>query len=208
MSLDIVERIVHSGQFGLVVVDSVAALVPKEELEGQMGDSNMGLAARLMSQAMRKLTGIIGKSKCTVIFINQLRDLIGIVWGQKQTTTGGNALKFYSSIRLEIVVIGKLKNGEEIYGNRVRVKVTKNKVSAPFKKAEFDMIHGLGISKSGEILDLAVEMELVKKSGSWFSCGDTKLGQGRENVIALMNDNVEMMNDMESKIKAIMFKED
>lgn len=208
MSLDIVDRVVHSGQFGMVVIDSVAALVPKSELEGMMGDSNMGVAARLMSQAMRKLTGIIGKSKCTVIFLNQIRQKIGIAYGSPETTPGGNALKFYASIRLDVRPIGILKNGDEIYGNRTRVKVTKNKVSAPFRKAEFDMIHGRGISKSGEILDLAVEMDLVKKSGSWFSYGETKLGQGRENVVALMDDNLEMRDEIEGKIIEIMFKED
>lgn len=201
MALDIVERIVASGQFGIVVVDSVAALVPKSELQGMMGDSIMGVQARLMSQAMRKLTGIIKKSNCTVIFINQIRNKIGITWGSNEVTSGGNALKFYASVRLDIRPIGILKDkNEEVYGNRVRVKVTKNKLAVPFRKAEFDLIHGKGISKSGEILDIAVEMGLINKSGSWFSYGDTKLGQGRENVVILMDDNLEMRNEIEQKI--------
>lgn len=207
-ALDIVEKIVSSGQFGLVVIDSVAALVPKAELEGQMGDAVMGLQARLMSQAMRKLSGAINKSKCVVIFINQLREKIGIQWGSPTTTPGGNALKFYASIRIEISVIGQLKSGDEIYGNRIRAKVIKNKVALPFRKAEFDLIHGSGISKLGEILDYAVDMNFITKSGSWYSYGDVRLGQGRENVVSMLNDNPELTDEIELKIKDVLLEEE
>lgn len=207
-ALDIAEKIIGSGQFGIIVIDSVAALVPKSELEGQMGDSVMGLQARLMSQAMRKLSSITNKANCLVIFINQLREKIGIMYGSPTVTTGGNALKFYASVRLEVSAIAQLKNGDEVYGRRTRVKVIKNKVAPPFRKAEFDMIHGKGISKMGEIIDFAVDMDLIKKSGSWFSYGDVKLGQGRENVISLLKDNPELYEEIEKTIKENILKED
>jgi recombination protein RecA len=201
-ALDIVNKIVVSGLFNIVVVDSVAALVPKSELEGQMGDSSIGLQARLMSQSMRKLVGIISKMNCSVIFINQLRDRIGIVYGSPEVTTGGNALKFYASIRLDVRRILQLKDGEEILGSKTRVKVVKNKMAPPFKKTEFDIMFGKGISKEGEIVDLGSELNIIKKSGSWYSYGETKLGQGKEAVVLILKDNPELMKELEEKIKA------
>ena len=199
-ALEIVDNLVRSGAIDIVVIDSVAALTPKAEIEGEMGDSKMGLQARLMSQALRKLTGNISKTKTCVIFINQLREKIGVMFGNPETTTGGNALKFYASVRLDIRRIGQIKDGEEIQGNNVRVKVVKNKIAPPFRKAEFDIIYGEGISKSGEIIDLGVLYNIVKKSGSWFSYGDTKLGQGRETVRKLIVDNPELAHELEVKI--------
>lgn len=202
MALDIVDKVVSSGEFGIVVVDSVAALVPKVELDGEMSDSNIGLQARLMSRAMRKLTGVISKSGCTVIFINQFREKIGVMFGSPTTTTGGNALKFYASIRIEVSSSTQIKGeGDDVIGKRTKIKVIKNKVAAPFKKAEFDLIFGKGISRTGEIVDLAVEMGIVKKAGSWFSYGETKLGQGRDGVVAIMEDNYELCEELELKIK-------
>jgi recombination protein RecA len=185
-----------------VVIDSVAALTPKSEIEGEMGDSKMGLHARLMSQALRKLTGTISKTNCTVFFINQLREKIGVMFGNPETTTGGNALKFYASVRIDIRRSSQIKDGENVIGNRTKVKIVKNKVAPPFKTAEFDIMYGEGVSKTGEILDLAVEFEIVKKAGSWFSYGDTKLGQGRDAVKSLIKDNPELADELELKIKA------
>jgi len=199
-AMDIAETLVRSNAIDIIVVDSVAALTPKAEIEGEMGDSHMGLQARLMSQALRKLTGNINKTKTCVIFINQLREKIGVMFGNPETTTGGNALKFYASVRLDIRRIGQIKDGEESTGNHTRVKVVKNKVSPPFKKAEFDIMYGEGISKTGEIVDLGVELNIIKKSGSWFSYGETKLGQGRESVKMLIKDNVELALELETKI--------
>lgn len=199
-ALEIVDNLVRSGAVDIVVIDSVAALTPKAEIEGEMGDSRMGLQARLMSQALRKLTGNISKTKTCVIFINQLREKIGVMFGNPETTTGGNALKFYASVRLDIRKIGQIKDGEEVQGINVRVKVVKNKVAPPFRKAEFDIVYGEGISKSGEIIDLGVLYNIVKKSGSWFSYGDTKLGQGRETVRKLIVDNPELAHELEMKI--------
>lgn len=199
-ALEIADHLISSGAVDLVVVDSVAALTPKAEIEGDMGDSKMGLQARLMSQALRKLTSTINKSGSCVIFINQLRDKIGVMFGNPETTTGGNALKFYASVRLDIRKVSQIKNGEDVLGNRVRVKVVKNKMAPPFKKAEFDILFGEGISKAGEIIDLGVELEIIKKSGSWFSYGDTKLGQGRDAVKDLIRDNEELSNEIEVKI--------
>jgi len=199
-ALEIADNLIRSGAVDLVVIDSVAALTPKAEIEGEMGDSKMGLQARLMSQAMRKLTGSISKTKCTCIFINQLREKIGVMFGSPETTTGGNALKFYASIRLDIRRIGQIKVGEENVGNNVRVKVVKNKVAPPFKKAEFDIMFGRGISKTGELVDIGVLQNIVKKSGSWFSYGETKLGQGRDSVKQLLEDNPELANEIEDKI--------
>ena len=199
-ALEIADSLIRSGAIDIIVIDSVAALTPKAEIEGEMGDSKMGLQARLMSQALRKLTGSISKTKTCVIFINQLRDKIGVMFGNPETTTGGNALKFYASVRLDIRKIGQLKDGEEVQGSHTRVKVVKNKVAPPFRKAEFDILYGEGISKVGEIIDLGVEINLIKKSGSWFSYGETKLGQGREGVKALLKDNPELMEELESKI--------
>ena len=200
-ALEIAENLIRSGAIDIVVIDSVAALTPKSEIEGEMGDSKMGLHARLMSQALRKLTGTISKTHCTVFFINQLREKIGVMFGNPETTTGGNALKFYASVRLDIRRSTQIKDGDNVLGNRTKVKVVKNKVAPPFKVAEFDIMYGEGISKTGEILDLAVEFEIIKKAGSWFSYGDTKLGQGRDAVKVLIKDNPELADELEQKIK-------
>ena len=202
-ALEIAENLIRSGAIDIVVIDSVAALTPKSEIEGEMGDSKMGLHARLMSQALRKLTGTISKTNCTVFFINQLREKIGVMFGNPETTTGGNALKFYASIRLDIRRSSQIKDGDNVIGNRTKVKVVKNKVAPPFKVAEFDIMYGEGVSKTGEILDLAVEFEIVKKAGSWFSYGETKLGQGRDAVKVLIKDNPELADELEQKIKEI-----
>jgi recombination protein RecA len=202
-ALEIAEHLIRSGAIDVIVIDSVAALVPKGELEGEMGESKMGLQARLMSQALRKLTGVINRTGCVCIFINQLRDKIGVMFGSPETTTGGNALKFYASVRLDIRRIGQIKeSAENILGNRTRVKVVKNKVAPPFKQVEFDIIYGEGISKVGEIIDLGVELEVIKKSGSWFSYKETKLGQGRESVKDLILSNPELAEELEQQIKA------
>ncbi|MEN9510749.1 MAG: hypothetical protein RLZZ370_568, partial [Bacteroidota bacterium] len=201
-ALEITDNLIRSGAIDIVVVDSVAALVPRAEIEGDMGDSKVGLHARLMSQALRKLTGTISKTGCICIFINQLREKIGVMFGNPETTTGGNALKFYASIRLDIRRIGQIKDGEEVVGNRTKVKVVKNKVAPPFRVVEFDIMYGLGISRCGEILDLAVEAGIVQKSGSWFSYDTTKLGQGRDSVKELLQDNPELSEQIEAKIKA------
>tara|TARA_B100001758_G_scaffold247464_1_gene265367 strand:+ start:6765 stop:7766 length:1002 start_codon:yes stop_codon:yes gene_type:complete len=203
-ALEIADHLISSGAVDLVVVDSVAALTPKSEIEGEMGDSKMGLHARLMSQALRKLTATINKTNCTVIFINQIRMKIGVMFGNPETTTGGNALKFYSSVRLDIRRIGAIKNGEDIIGNRTRVKVVKNKVAPPFRKVEFDIMFGAGISRSGEVLDKAVDLDVIKKAGSWFSYNDTKLGQGRDAVKQMIADNPELSQEIEIKIKDIL----
>jgi recombination protein RecA len=200
-ALEIAENLIRSGAIDIVVIDSVAALTPKSEIEGEMGDSKMGLHARLMSQALRKLTGTISKTNCTVFFINQLREKIGVMFGNPETTTGGNALKFYASVRLDIRRSSQIKDGDNVVGNRTKVKVVKNKVAPPFKTAEFDIMYGEGVSKTGEILDLAVEFEIIKKAGSWFSYGDTKLGQGRDAVKVLIKDNPELADELEQKIK-------
>ena len=201
-ALEIADNLIRSGAIDIVVIDSVAALTPKAEIEGEMGDSKMGLHARLMSQALRKLTATISRTKCTVIFINQLREKIGVVFGNPETTTGGNALKFYASVRIDIRRSGSpIKVGEDAVGNRVKVKIVKNKVAPPFKNTEFDIMYGDGISKVGEILDLGVEFDIVKKSGSWFSYGDTKLGQGRDAVKELLKDNPELLEELAEKIK-------
>jgi recombination protein RecA len=201
-ALEITEHLIRSGAIDIIVIDSVAALVPRGELEGEMGDSKMGLQARLMSQALRKLTGAISKTKCSCIFINQLREKIGVMFGNPETTTGGNALKFYSSVRLDIRRIGQIKeSADNILGNRTRVKVVKNKVAPPFKVIEFDIMYGAGISKVGEIIDLGVELNVIQKSGSWFSYMDNKLGQGRDSVKALLLDNPELLEELEMKIK-------
>ena len=200
-ALEIAENLIRSGAIDIVVIDSVAALTPKSEIEGEMGDSKMGLHARLMSQALRKLTGTISKTNCTVFFINQLREKIGVMFGNPETTTGGNALKFYASVRLDIRRSTQIKDGDNVLGNRTKVKVVKNKVAPPFKIAEFDIMYGEGISKTGEILDLAVEFEIIKKAGSWFSYGETKLGQGRDAVKSLIKDNPELADELEQKIK-------
>ena len=206
-ALEIADHLISSGAVDLVVIDSVAALTPKSEIEGEMGDSKMGLHARLMSQALRKLTATISKTKCTVIFINQLRMKIGVMFGNPETTTGGNALKFYSSVRLDIRRIGAIKNGEDIVGNRTRVKVVKNKVAPPFRKVEFDIMFGEGVSRSGEVLDKAVDLDVVNKSGSWFTYGDTKLGQGRDAVKQMIADNPELSQEIETKIKEALTQE-
>lgn len=200
-ALEITETMVRSGAIDIVVIDSVAALVPKAEIEGDMGDSHMGLQARLMSQALRKLTGITNKSKCTVIFINQLRDKVGISFGSPETTTGGRALKFYASIRLDIRKTETLKQSNEFVGSRTRVKVAKNKLSPPFKTAEFDIMYGEGISREGDILDLAAEINIVNKSGAWYSYGDTRLGQGRENAKAYLKENKDMCLKIENEVR-------
>jgi len=200
-ALEIADHLIRSGAVDIVVIDSVAALTPKSELEGDMGDSKMGLQARLMSQALRKLAANISKTNTTCVFINQLREKIGVMFGNPETTTGGNALKFYSSVRVDIRRIGQIKEGEEVKGNRTRVKIVKNKLAPPFRKAEFDIMYGEGISKSGEIIDLGVDHNVIKKSGSWFSYGDTKLGQGRETVKQLLRDNPELAEELEGKIK-------
>jgi len=201
-ALEIAEHLIRSGAIDIIVIDSVAALVPRGELEGEMGDSKMGLQARLMSQALRKLTGTINKTGCSCIFINQLREKIGVMFGNPETTTGGNALKFYASIRLDIRRIGQIKeSADNVLGNRTRVKVVKNKVAPPFKVVEFDIMYGKGISKSGEIVDIGVELDVVQKSGSWFSYDGNKLGQGRDAVKTLIEDNPELMEELEAKIK-------
>ncbi len=203
-ALEIAEHLIRSGALDIIVIDSVAALVPKAELEGEMGESKMGLQARLMSQALRKLTGTINKTGCACIFINQLREKIGVMFGNPETTTGGNALKFYSSVRLDIRRIGQIKeSADNIMGNRTRVKVVKNKVAPPFKIVEFDIMYGQGISKSGEILDIGVEFGIIKKAGSWFSYNNEKLGQGRDAVKSLIEDNPELAEELETKIKAV-----
>jgi len=200
-ALEIADNLIRSGAIDILVVDSVAALVPKAEIEGEMGDSKMGLHARLMSQALRKLTGTIAKTGCCCIFINQLRDKIGVMFGNPETTTGGNALKFYASVRLDVRRISQIKDTDEVSGNRVKVKIVKNKVAPPFRIAEFDIMFGEGISKAGEIIDLGVEHNIIKKSGSWFSYGETRLGQGRDAVKQLILDNPELMDELEVKIK-------
>jgi recombination protein RecA len=201
-ALEIAENLIRSGAIDIVVIDSVAALTPKSEIEGEMGESKMGLHARLMSQALRKLTATISKTNCTVFFINQLREKIGVMFGNPETTTGGNALKFYASVRLDIRRSSQIKDGDNVIGNRTKVKVVKNKVAPPFKTAEFDIMYGEGVSKTGEILDLAVEFEIIKKSGSWFSYMDSKLGQGRDAVKIMLKDNPELSEELEEKIKA------
>ncbi len=200
-ALEIAENLIRSGAIDIIVIDSVAALVPKSEIEGEMGDSKMGLHARLMSQALRKLTGTINKTGCCCIFINQLREKIGVMFGNPETTTGGNALKFYASVRIDIRRIGQIKEGDAVVGNRTRVKIVKNKVAPPFRQAEFDIMYGEGISKVGEIVDLGVEHNIIKKAGSWFSYGDTKLGQGRDAVKTLFQDNIELCDEIEAKIR-------
>ncbi len=208
-ALEIAEHLISSGAIDIIVIDSVAALVPKAEIEGEMGESKMGLQARLMSQALRKLTGTINKTGCCCIFINQLREKIGVMFGNPETTTGGNALKFYASVRLDIRRIGQIKEGaDNVVGNRTKVKVVKNKLAAPFKVVEFDIMYGQGISKVGEVLDLAVEMEIVKKSGSWFSYGTSRLAQGRDAVKELLLDNPELMAEIEGKIRAKIAEDD
>ena len=201
-ALEITDILVRSGQLDVIVIDSVAALVPRAELEGEMGDSHMGLQARLMSQALRKLTGSVKKSKTSVIFINQLRHKIGVMWGSPETTTGGNALKFYCSLRLDIRRIGSIKDGDAIIGNRTRVKVAKNKMSSPGRKCEFDIMYGEGISYEGDLLDLAVEAEIIKKMGSWYSYNDEKIGQGRENAKQHLKDNEKFMTKIDDKVKS------
>ena len=203
-ALEIADNLVRSGAIDIIVIDSVAALTPKSEIEGEMGDSKMGLHARLMSQALRKLTASISKTNCTMVFINQLREKIGVMFGNPETTTGGNALKFYASVRLDIRRSTQIKDsGSNVMGNKTRVKVVKNKVAPPFRMAEFDIMYGEGISKVGEVLDLAVEHDIVKKSGSWFSYEDTKLGQGRDAVKSLIKDNPDLMDELEEKVRAL-----
>jgi recombination protein RecA len=199
-ALEITDHLIRSGAIDIIVIDSVAALTPKAEIEGEMGDSKMGLQARLMSQALRKLTANINKTNTTCIFINQLREKIGVMFGNPETTTGGNALKFYASVRIDIRRIGQIKEGDEVKGNRTKVKIVKNKLAPPFKKAEFDIMYGEGISRTGELIDLGVDLDLIKKSGSWFSYAETKLGQGRDAVKGLMQDNPELAEEIETKI--------
>jgi recombination protein RecA len=199
--LEIADNLIRSGAIDLIVVDSVAALTPRAEIEGEMGDSSVGIQARLMSKALRKLTGTISKTNCCCIFINQLREKIGVMFGNPETTTGGNALKFYASVRIDIRRSQQIKDGETVIGNRVKVKVVKNKVAPPFRQAEFDVIYGKGISKVGEIIDMGVDLNILKKSGSWFSYGDTKLGQGRDAVKQLLEDNPELMEEVETKVR-------
>ena len=206
-ALEIAENLIRSGAVDIVVIDSVAALTPKAEIEGEMGDSRMGLQARLMSQALRKLTGTINKTGCCCVFINQLREKIGIMFGNPETTTGGNALKFYASVRLDIRRISQIKDGDVVSGNRARVKVIKNKVAPPFRQAEFDIVFGEGLSKVGEIIDIGVDKGVIKKAGSWFSYEDTKLGQGRDAVKALFNENPDLAEEIEQKIKDILSAE-
>ena len=201
-ALEIAETMVRSGAIDIVIVDSVAALVPRAEIEGEMGDSHMGLQARLMSQALRKLTGITNKSNCTVIFINQLREKIGVTFGNPETTTGGRALKFYSSVRIDIRKSDVLKQGTELVGNRVKVKIAKNKVAPPFKTAEFDIVYGQGISKEGDILDLAADVDIVNKSGAWYAYEETRIGQGRENAKIFLKEHPEMCKEIENKVRA------
>ncbi|MBB2143870.1 recombinase RecA [Pedobacter sp. LMG 31464] len=201
-ALEIADNLIRSGAIDVIVIDSVAALVPKAEIEGEMGDSKMGLQARLMSQALRKLTGTISKTGCCCIFINQLREKIGVMFGNPETTTGGNALKFYASVRLDIRRTSQIKDSDEVSGNRVKVKIVKNKVAPPFRIAEFDIMFGEGISKTGEIIDLGVDFNIIKKAGSWFSYGETKLGQGRDAVKQLLLDNPELSDEIEAKIRA------
>jgi recombination protein RecA len=201
-ALEIADNLIRSGAIDIIVIDSVAALVPKSEIEGEMGDSKMGLHARLMSQALRKLTGTISKTGCCCIFINQLREKIGVMFGNPETTTGGNALKFYASVRLDVRRISQIKDSDEVSGNRVKVKIVKNKIAPPFRIAEFDIMFGEGISKAGEIIDLGVDFGIIKKAGSWFSYGDTRLGQGRDAVKQLILDNPELAEELEEKIKA------
>jgi len=200
-ALEIADNLIRSGAIDIIVIDSVAALTPKGEIEGEMGDSKLGLQARLMSQALRKLTATINKTNCCCIFINQLREKIGVMFGNPETTTGGNALKFYASLRLDIRRISQIKEGENVIGNRTRVKIVKNKLAPPFRQADFDILYGEGISRIGEILDLGVDFGIIKKSGSWFSYGDTKLGQGRDAVKQLLNDNPELAEELEAKIR-------
>lgn len=202
-ALEIADNLIRSGAIDIIVIDSVAALTPKAEIEGEMGDSRMGLQARLMSQALRKLTGTINKTKCTAIFINQLREKIGVMFGNPETTTGGNALKFYASVRIDIRRSTQIKNGDEVIGNHSKVKVVKNKVAPPFRQAEFDIMYGEGISKVGEILDMGVEKGIVNKSGSWYSYNDSKLGQGRDAVKEVLKDNPELAEEIEAKIVAL-----
>lgn len=201
-ALEIADSLIRSGSIDIIVIDSVAALTPRAEIEGEMGDSKVGLHARLMSQALRKLTANISRTGTTCVFINQLREKIGVLFGNPETTTGGNALKFYASVRLDVRRATPIKDGEEIRGNRTRVKVVKNKVAPPFRKAEFDILYGEGISRAGEVLDLGVELEIIKKSGSWFSYGETRLGQGRDAVRQILLDNVELSADIEQKVRA------
>jgi len=207
-ALEIADNLISSGAIDIIVIDSVAALTPKSEIEGEMGDSKMGLHARLMSQALRKLTATINKTNCTVVFINQLREKIGVMFGNPEVTTGGNALKFYASVRIDIRRRTQIKDGDRVIGNRTKVKIVKNKVAPPFQIAEFDIMYGEGISKVGEILDLGVEYGIIKKSGSWFSYGDTKLGQGRDAVKGLISDNPELADELETKIVEEIKKED
>ncbi len=207
-ALEIADNLVRSGAIDLLVIDSVAALTPKAEIEGEMGDSRMGLHARLMSQALRKMTGSVSKTKCTVIFINQLREKIGVMFGNPETTTGGNALKFYASVRIDIRRSTQIKNADAVIGNRTKVKIVKNKIAPPFRTAEFDIMYGQGISKVGEIIDQGVEHGIIKKSGSWFSYGDTKLGQGRDAVKNIVLDNPELLEELEGKIKKAIKGED